>query len=109
MKIIENLKELNEILRVSNNGGDEECILRIFDNKSDVLLQTVCVKHPVSFIRNLPDFAKNCNIPVSDISIQLIGYISHCCNLSEVEDIVEISPYVYFKKPEEVENSSVDN
>lgn len=107
MKTIENLEQLNDVLRVSN-GGNEECILRIFDNKSDVLLQTICVKHPVSFIRNLPDFAKNCNIPVSDVSVQLIGYILKDNNLEAV-DIVEISPYVYFKKPDVIDDSTKEN
>lgn len=108
MKTIENLNDLNDLLRFDESGSDYECLLRVYDNKSDVLLQTIVVKHPVIFIRGLQDFCKNLNLPVSDISIQLIGYVSLRNNLLEIDDICEISPYVYFSKPKE-EDSSKDN
>lgn len=102
MKTIEDLKSLNDVLV---GYGEEECILRIYDNKSDILLQTVVVKHPVIFIRGIQDFCKSVSLPVSDISVQLIGFVSKECNLFNIDDICEISPYVYFKKPEEEESS----
>ena len=92
MKTIENLKDLNDLLRSNELGSDSECLLRVYDNKSDVLLQTVVVKHPVIFIRGIQEFCKNIQLPVSDVSVQLIGYISLGNNLYEIDDICEISP-----------------
>lgn len=108
MKKIETLKDLNDLLLVQSTAN-EECILRVYDNKSDVLLQTVVVKHPVIFIRGIQDFCKSLNLPVSDISVRLVGFISENSNLDEIDDIVEISPYVYFNKPKEEVDSSKDN
>lgn len=101
MKTIETLKDLNEFLKFDESGCDYECVLRVYDNKSDVLLQTVVVKHPVLFIRGLQEFCKSVSLPVSDVSVHLIGYISLRNNFFEVDDICEISPFIYFKKPEE--------
>lgn len=100
MKTIENLKELNDLLQL-HSVSERECILRVYDNKSDILLQTVVCKHPIVFIRGIQEFCKSVNLPVSDVSVQLIGFISECSQLYEIEDIVELSPYVYFKKADE--------
>lgn len=108
MKIIEKIKDLNDLLFAQSTTNDE-CILRVYDNKSNILLQTVVVKHPVIFIRGLQDFCKSVNLPVSDVSVHLIGFISENSNLVEIDDIVEISPYVYFNRPKEEVNSSEDN
>lgn len=105
MKTIETLKELNDFLKFDESGCDYECVLRVYDNKSDVLLQTVVVKHPIIFIRGLQEFCKSVSLPVSDVSVHLVGYISLRNNLLEVNDICEISPFIYFKKPEEIKNS----
>lgn len=101
MKTIEKLEDLDIFLNEYPVSSDKECILRIYDNKSDVLLQTIVVKHPVIFIRGIQEFCKNLNIPVSDVSVQLVGFISDVFSLGEIEEPIEISPYVYFKKPEE--------
>lgn len=105
MKTIENLDSLNELLQCSSSG-DDECVLRIYDNKSNILLQSVVVKHPIIFVRGIQDFCKSCNLPVSDVSIQLVGFISHLSELTSIDEICEISPYVYFKKPDDVNESS---
>ena len=91
MKIIETIKELNDILNDDQFGKKDECILRIYDNKSDILLQTVVVKHPVLFIRGIQDFCKSVSLPVSDISVNLVGYILEDNNLVEVSDIFKIN------------------
>lgn len=98
---IEKIEELNLLIRQKINQG-QNCILAIKDNKSDITIQSVIVKHPIDFLRNLNEYSNNLRIPVSDMSLLLVGYISSCFNLEEVDDIVEISPYVYFKRPEEV-------
>lgn len=102
MKIIEKLDDLNSLIQSQSKSSGSSCILVCFDNKSNVKLQSLIVEHPVSFIRNLPQFSKDFNIPVSDVSIQLVGFISPSCGLREIDDIVEISPYIYFKKPDDV-------
>lgn len=104
MKTIENLQDLNNLINQYITSKDE-CILRIYDNKSDTLLQTVVVKHPIIFIRGIQEFCKSANLPVSDISVNLVGFIYQESNLREISDIVELSPYVYFTKPEEVKPS----
>lgn len=109
MKTIETLKDLDIFLNEYPSSSDKECILRIYDNKSDVLLQTIVVKHPVIFIRGIQEFCKSTNLPVSDISVRLVGFISEEFNLGEIEEVIEISPYVYFKKPEEVSSSQENN
>ena len=106
MKKLECAKDLNDFLLCESKSGDES-ILRVYDNKSDVLLQTVVVKHPVIFIRGLQDFCKSVLLPVSDVSIRLIGFISEFSELKAIADIVEISPYVYFSKPKEEVTSNV--
>ena len=108
MKKIETAKDLNDFLVVNSPAQDYECILRVYDNKSDVLLQTIVVKHPVIFIRGLQDFCKSVNLPVSDVVVYFVGFISPDSNLSEIPDIVEVSPYVYFKKPKEDDSSKDD-
>lgn len=107
MKTIETNEDLVQFLAdfECDNG---ECILRVYDNKSDVLLQTVVVKHPVVFIRGIQEFCKTISIPVSDISVRFIGMIDCNSLLYEVPEICEISPYVYFKKPEETQVSNED-
>lgn len=107
MKKLESSKDLNDFLMCESKTGDES-ILRVYDNKSDVLLQTVVVKHPVIFIRGLQDFCKSVGLPVSDVSVNLIGFISEFSDLKEIDDIVEISPYVYFNKPTEDVTSTDD-
>lgn len=98
--LVEKLEVLNSMIGDDLKKG-KHCVLAVFDNKSDVVIQYVIVKHPLDFIRNLNEISKNLRLPVSDMDINLIGFVSPECNLSEVEDIIEISPYVYFKKPEE--------
>lgn len=102
--LIEKLEELNCLISDDIKQG-KNCVLAVFDNKSDIVIQYVIVKHPLDFIRNLNEISKNLRLPVSDMDINLIGFVSSDCKLSEVEDIVEISPYVYFKKPEDVDVS----
>lgn len=104
MKIIEKNEDLVQFLE-DFNCANGECILRIYDNKSDVLLQTVVVKHPVLFIRGIQDFSKSVSMPISDLSIRMIGMVDKNSCLFEVPEIAEISPFVYFKKPEETEHS----
>lgn len=104
MKIIETKEQLEEVL--VEDVRYDECILRIYDNKSAILLQTVVVKHPIIFIRGIQEFCKSVNLPVSDISVQLVGYISHCNDLTSLEEVCEISPYVYFKKPDDSDSIS---
>lgn len=98
--LIEKIEELNLLIGDKINKG-KNCIIAIKDNKSDITIQYVIVKHPLDFIRNLNDFSKNLHIPASDMSILLIGFVGQELSLEEVDDIMEISPFVYFKKPEE--------
>lgn len=107
MKIIETNEDLVQLLD-EFNCANSECILRLYDNKSDVLLQTIVVKHPIIFIRGLQEFCKAASLPVSDVSIKFIGMIDRNSCIFEVPEIVEISPYVYFKKPEEANVSDVN-
>lgn len=104
MKTVEKFEDLNNLIK-SQASENDECIIRVYDNKSNVLLQSIIVKHPVIFIRGLQEFCKSVNLPVSDVSICLIGFVSVDSNLFAIDDIVEISPYVYFKKPEEEKQS----
>lgn len=97
MKRIENQNELQDLMQVL---GDEECVLRLYDSKSNVLLQTIVVKHPIIFIRGIQEFCKSVNLPVSDLSVRLIGFITTDNKLNTSDDVYEISPYVYFKKEE---------
>lgn len=99
--LIEELGKLNELIAGHVDNG-YQCILSLRDNKSNIILQHVVVKHPLDFIRNLNDFSKNLRLPISDLNILLTGYISSTLTLHEVDDVVTISPFVYFKKPEEV-------
>lgn len=98
MKKIENQKDLQDLLQ--NLNGDE-CILRVYDNKSEIVLQTVVIKHPVIFIRGIQEFSKEFSIPISDLSVRLVGFISKDNMLNSCYDVFEISPYVYFSKPKE--------
>lgn len=98
--LIETLEQLNDLINPMVANGDQ-CIISLEDNKSNIILQHVVVKHPLDFIRNLNDFSKNLRLPVSDLNILLIGFISSDFSLHKAVDINTISPYVYFKKPEE--------
>ena len=102
MKIIEKNEDLVQLLN-DFNCSNGECVLRLYDNKSDILLQTIVVKHPVLFIRGIQEFCKSTNLPVSDVSIRFIGMIDKNSCMFEIPEIVEISPYVYFKKAEDTE------
>lgn len=105
MKLIEKNEDLVQLLE-EFNCANGECVLRLYDNKSDILLQTIVVKHPVVFIRGIQDFCKNVSLPVADLSIRFVGMIDRNSCLFEIPEIVEISPYVYFKRPEEPEQVS---
>lgn len=102
MKKIENLEDFNVVKVQYQFKDNDECILRLFDNKSDILLQTIVVNHPVSFMRNLPEISQSLKIPVSDVEIKLIGFVSDVNGLIEVKDCPVISPYIYFKRPDEL-------
>lgn len=101
-KTLEQISEYEELRFRFGLSDDDECIIRLYDNKSRVFLQSIIVSHPVSFLRNLPDFAKNLNIPISDLEICLVGFISPFGDFSKITDNIIISPYLYFKKPEDV-------
>lgn len=101
-KTLELVSEYEELRFQFGLSGDDECIIRLYDNKSRVFLQSIIVSHPITFLRNLPDFAKNLNIPISDLEICLIGFISPFGDFSKITDNIIISPYLYFKKPDEV-------
>lgn len=104
MKKIETLEDLNK--EINLHPEKKDCILSVSDNKSEICIQRVIVKHPVDFIRNLPDFAKTIHIPVSDIDLSCIGYIGENDNIISLgEQSFYISPFVYFKRPEDVETS----
>ena len=107
MKTIEKKEDLVRLLD-EFNCSEGESVLRLYDNKSDILLQTVVVRHPIMFIRGLQDFCKSINLPVSDLSIRFIGMIDKDSLFFESPEIAEISPYVYFTKPDSAE-SSVDD
>lgn len=98
--LIEKIDELNKLIQ-SRLDNNYQCILSLEDNKSKIILQHVVVKHPLDFIRNLNEFSKNLRLPVSDLDILLTGYISSNCSPVPSDEIVTISPYVYFNKPEE--------
>lgn len=98
--LITEIGNLNELIGAYIDNG-YQCILSLKDNKSHIFLQHVVVKHPLDFIRNLNEFSKNLRLPVSDLDIILTGYISNTLSLQEVDDLITISPYVYFNKPEE--------
>lgn len=102
MHEIQTLEDFNFIKSQNQFSDSDECILRLYDNKSNILLQTIVVSHPISFLRNLPDVSKQLHIPISDIDIILIGFINLCNGLIEIPDRPIISPYLYFKKPDDV-------
>lgn len=99
--LIENLEELNNLIQPKISNG-YKCIIVIDDNKSNITVHSGIVNHPLDFIRNLNEFSKQVRLPVSDMTILLVGYIGKNFGLYETEDFIEISPYVYFKKPDEV-------
>lgn len=101
-KKIELTSDYDELRYSHGLSEHDECILRLYDNKSHVHLQSIIVSHPVTFLRNLPDFAKNLNIPISDLEIILVGFISPSGDFSKLPEENIISPYLYFKKPDEV-------
>lgn len=109
MKTIETLEDFNSVKLQYQFKANDECIIRLYDNKSEVSLQTIVVNHPISFLRNLQDFCKTMNLPVSDVDIKLIGFISDINGLVEVLDCPSISPYIYFQRPEVVEGSTKEN
>lgn len=99
--LIEEIGNLNELIAGYVDSGCQ-CILSLEDNKSNIIVQHVVVKHPLDFIRNLNDFSKNLRLPVSDLNIILSGFITKTLTFKEADDFIIISPYVYFKKPDEV-------
>lgn len=105
MKIIERNEDLVQLLD-DFNCSNSECILRVYDSKSDICINTIVVKHPILFIRTIQDFCKSASLPVSDVSVRFVGKIDQNSCLQEIPEIVEISPYVYFKKPEEAGSES---
>lgn len=100
MEKIESLGQLQSFY--STVVAENDCILVIYDNKSQIPLQTIVVHHPLDYIRNLNEVSKNLRLPVLDIDIKCIGYIDKDFNLFKLEDTYLISPYVYFNKPEDV-------
>lgn len=101
-KVIELTSEYEELRYCYGLSDDDECIIRLYDNKSNVHLQSIIISHPIALLRNLPDFSKNLNIPISDLEINLIGFIAPSGDFSKIPDNIVISPYLYYKKPDEV-------
>lgn len=100
--LIEKIEKLNEIIGSEIDKG-KKCILVIEDNKTHIQVQEVIVNHPIEYIRNLNEISKALRLPVSDMDIILVGFLGKGYTLSEISDPVpEISPYIYFNKPEEV-------
>lgn len=99
--LLETLEQLNQFIGPEIENG-KRCILVIEDNKSHIQVQQVIVNHPLDYIRNLNEISKGLRLPVSDMDIILVGYLGKGYSLHELETIPEISPYVYFKKPDEV-------
>lgn len=101
-KEIQLISEYEELRLRYGLSDDDECIIRLYDNKSRVFLQSIIISHPISFLRNLPDFSKNLNLPVSDLEIILVGFLSPFGDFSKISENIIVSPYLYFKKPDDV-------
>lgn len=108
MKTIDTYEQLVKLLD-DFKCANGEVILRVYDNKSDVLLQSIIVKHPILFIRGIQDFCKTVNLPVSDVSVRFVGMIDEYSCFTAISEIVEISPYVYFNKPKEEAATTQDD
>lgn len=101
--LIEKLDSLNQLISEYDAVG-QDCIICIQDNKSGLNVSNFIVKHPVELLRNLNEISKSCRLPVSDMDIIFVGFLFQnlqIFSLKEDEKVL-LSPYIYFKKPEEV-------
>lgn len=99
--LIEKLVDLNQIIS-DNHAVSQDCIICIQDNKSGLNVSNFIVKHPVELLRNLNEISKSCRLPVSDMDIIFVGFLFQNLALLSLEEKTLLSPYIYFKKPNEV-------
>lgn len=111
MKLIEKEEELkNELKSIGFDYGigatDNRFVVQYLDNKSGATIrQPTYYQSPLEPIRTLQEFCNSLKFPVQDVCINLFGV----CTKDKLCEIVpldfELSPYLYYKKSEEVETS----
>lgn len=99
--LIEKLDDLNQIIS-DNHAISQDCIICIQDNKSGLNVSNFIVKHPVELMRNLNEISKTCRLPISDMDIIFVGFLFQNLTLISLEEKTLLSPYIYFKRPDEV-------
>lgn len=88
-------------------GSNDKYVIVYRDGKSGALIYQGIYDSPIVAIRDLNTIVPQVKIPVSDIVIQLVlAYNPSDFKKKPVQfsDIVVLSPYLYFKKPDEIEN-----
>ena len=93
-------------------GSNDKFVIVYRDNKSGALIYQGIYDSPIVALRDLNTIVPQIKIPLQDIAIQLVL----CFNPSDLKkkpmqftDIVLLSPYMYFKKKDDVENIDSDS
>lgn len=96
--------------RYGGIGYNDKFVIVYRDNKSGALIYQGIYDSPIVALRDLNTIVPQIKIPLTDIAIQLVL----CFNPSDLKkkpmqfnDIVLLSPYMYFKK-EDVEKTDSD-
>lgn len=112
MKLIEREEELKNILKdfgfdYGIGATSNRFLVQYLDNKSGVTLRNATYYNsPIDPIRSLQDFCNQMKFPAGDVCINLFGVCKQD-KLTEITPLdLELSPYLYYSKPEGSKSSS---
>lgn len=112
MKLIDKEEELKNILKEFGfeygiGATTNRFLVQYLDNKSGVTLRNATYYNsPIEPIRSLQDFCNQMKFPANDVCINLFGVCSQD-NLTKITPLdLELSPYLYYSKPEDSQSSS---
>lgn len=110
---IELKKKLDELgVRYGDTYNDFYFLVVFRDNKGDVILTKDIYTSPIAAVRFLGTVIKQTNYPAEDIDIVLTYAIPQNIKPDENPDLNPVfcgyilSPYLYYKKPEEKKNEN---